>query len=121
MSYSVPYSSYSHLKVIFNAALKEYAQKTGTNLTTHPLADALEACGSRKDILDVLRGQARAFVLYQNQIWRVHLKRHLEHTIDILVGLSTGCIFIEGIGLVRTLSFRVLSISHLSSHTSFHQ
>jgi len=101
MSYSVSHPSYSQFEVIFHAALKEYAQNTGTDLTTHPLADAFEACDSPEDILDVLHSQARAFDRYQDRVWTIQLVRHLEPTISILVGLSTGGIFAEGIGLVR--------------------
>jgi len=121
MSYSVPHPSYSQFEFIFDAALKEYAQKTGTDLTTHPLATTLEAYDSREDILDVLRGQAQEFDQYQDKVWTVQLVRHLEPTINILVGLSTSGVFTEGISLVRTLSLRVLSNSHLSSYTSFHK
>jgi len=122
MSYSVPRPSYSQFEVIFDTALKEYAQTTGTDLTTHPLAAALEACNSQKGIiLDVLLRHAREFGQYQDGVLTIELERHLEPTIDVLVGLSTAGVFAEGSGFVRTFSFCVLSNSHLSSYRSFHQ
>jgi hypothetical protein len=123
MSYPAPHPSYSQFEVIFDAALKDYAQKTEMNLTTHPLAAALEACNSRADILDVLCSRAQDFDRYQKIDWTIQLKRHLGLTINILVGLSTSLVFAEGVdvSLVRTLSLRVSSNSHLSSYRISYQ
>jgi len=107
MSYPVSHPSYSQFAVIFDAALEEYAQKTGMALTTHPIAAALESCHSQEAILAVL--QEQVFGRYQDKVWRIQLVRHLESIIDVLVGLFTGGVFAEGIGLVSTLSLRVLS------------
>jgi hypothetical protein len=88
---------------IFDAALNDYAQKTGTDLrlTTHPLAAALESCHSPEAILDVLREQAHAFNQYRNGDWKIRLMRHLKPTVVLLLGLSTsGVLGDHGIGLV---------------------
>ncbi|KAH9173602.1 hypothetical protein EDB89DRAFT_2068714 [Lactarius sanguifluus] len=41
----------STFKAIFDNALEEYKKKTGTNLTTHPLANDLQTCDSPDAIL----------------------------------------------------------------------
>jgi hypothetical protein len=94
-------SSYSQFGAIFDAALKAYAQKTGTDLSAHPLAAALETCDSPEKVLDVLQEQAHAFNQHRNGEWKVQLMRRLKPTVDILLGLSTSGVFGEGIGLVR--------------------
>ena len=41
---SSPSHSIPHFVAIFNTALNDYAQKTGTDLIAHPLAAVLESC-----------------------------------------------------------------------------
>jgi hypothetical protein len=98
-------SSYSQFGAIFDTALKAYAQKTGTDLSTHPLATILEACDSPDKVLGVLQEQAHAFNQYRNGEWKVQLMRRLKPTVDILLGLSTSGVFGEGIGLVRPTKY----------------
>jgi len=95
------FHSIPHFGVIFDAALKDYAQTTGTDLTTHPLAAVLESCHSPEAILDVLCKQAHAFNKYRNGDWRIRFMRHLKPTVDILLRLSTSGVLGESIGLVR--------------------
>ena len=89
---------------VFGAALQEYAQKTGTDLNSHPLATTLEACDTPDAVLAVLREQAHAFDQYRNGDWKVQLMRCLKPTVDILLGLSTSGVFSGVIGLVSLTS-----------------
>jgi hypothetical protein len=125
-------SSSSHTNVsvpqftaIFDAALQEYAQKTGTDLATHPLSTTLEACLSPDAVLGVLREQAYVFDQYRNGDWKVQLMRRLKPTVDILIGLSTSGVFGEGISLVSHTSstlpaFLCSALSSLS-HSNFYR
>ena len=100
-SSSVPNDSLSQFKDLFDAALREYRQKTGKDIATEPLTTDLLHCNSSDAVLGILREQARAFNQFRNGDWRVQLMRRLKPTVDILLGLSTSGIFGESIGLVR--------------------
>ena len=52
-----PSTSRSNLDSIFNAALRAYKKKTGSDITSHPLATELQSCDSPDAILAVLRRQ----------------------------------------------------------------
>ena len=54
-------SGSSHLRVLFDAALKDYTQQTGIELTKHPLAGRLEDCNSVDSVTAILREQAQDF------------------------------------------------------------
>jgi len=56
----------SNFQSIFDAALADYAKKTGIDLAAHPLARKLENCHSVSDILDLLQGRANQFHTYRN-------------------------------------------------------
>jgi len=96
-----PDASLSQFQVLFDAALWEYSQKTGKDITTDPLTDRILCCDSSDAVLSILQEQAHAFNQYRNGDWKVQLMRRLKPTVDILFGLSTGGVFGEGIGLVR--------------------
>src|SRR5882672_10260207 len=120
---SSAFHSTLQFRAIFDAALNDYAQKTGIDLATHPLAAVLESCHSPEAILDVLREQAHAFNKYRNGDWKTRLMRHLNPTVDILLRLSTGGVLDEGISLVRhtnrTISLCASPNSYLSSLQTF--
>src|SRR6266702_5237697 len=86
----------STFKAIFDDALKEYEKKTGTNLTTHPLADKLRTCDSPDAVLNVLQEHARAYEESRNGDRR--LMKLLDPTIHILYIFSAA--LGEGVGLV---------------------
>jgi hypothetical protein len=50
-------TSRSNLDSIFNSALQAYKNKTGKDITSHPLATELQSCDSPDAILAVLRRQ----------------------------------------------------------------
>jgi hypothetical protein len=93
--------SISQFQDFFDAALREYGQKTGKDIVTDPLTAKLLRCNSSDTVLEILQEQAHAFNQFRNGDWKVQLMRRLKPTVDILLGLSTGGIFGEGIGLVR--------------------
>jgi hypothetical protein len=116
---SSAFHSIPHFEAIFDAALSDYAQKTGTNLTAHPLAAVLESCNSPEAILDVLREQADAFKQYRNGDWKIRLMKHLKPIVVILLRLSTSDVLRNSIGLVNytntTISLCASSDSYPSS------
>jgi hypothetical protein len=46
---------------LFQAACKEYGDRTGKNLAEHPLAIQLQACHSFESLVTLIQEQARAF------------------------------------------------------------
>ena len=57
---SVP-SEYAVFQALFQAACKEYEDRTGTDLIEHPLAIQLQTCRSFESLIALLQEQARAF------------------------------------------------------------
>ena len=95
-----PIGSFSQFQDVFDAALREYSQKTGKDIATDPLTIKLLRCDSSEAVLEILQEQARAFDQFRNGDRKVQLMRRLKPTVDILLGLSTSGVFGEGIGLV---------------------
>ena len=87
---------------IFDAALQEYATKTGIDLTTHPLATVLEECYSPEAVLEVLREQARVFDQYRNgnDSRKAQLMDLLNPTVNILHRISTSGTIRKVVGVV---------------------
>ena len=96
-----PNVSFLLFRDLFNAALKEYSQKTGKDIATDPLTARLLLCDSSDAVLSILEEQAHAFNQFRNGDRKVQLMRRLRPIVDILLGLSTSGVFGEGIGLVR--------------------
>lgn len=88
---------------LFDAALKDYNEKTGIDIVTYPLTTRLLDCDSSDELLNVIQEQARAFSQYQNGDGAVQLRRRLKPTVDILLGLSSSGVFGKGFGLVRLM------------------
>jgi hypothetical protein len=101
-SSSNPSISFSQFQDLFNAAIREYREKTGKDIATDPLtARLLLYCDSSDAVLGILQEQAHAFNQFRNGDWKIQLMRKLRPTVDILLGLSTSGVFGEGFGLVR--------------------
>ena len=100
---SGPNVSFLRFQDLFNAALREYSQKTGKDIATDPLTASLLPCNSSDAVLAILQEQAHAFNRFRYGDWKVQLMRRLKPTVDILLGLSTSGVFGEGIGLVRLI------------------
>ncbi|KAF8264702.1 hypothetical protein EI94DRAFT_437262 [Lactarius quietus] len=89
-------SSTPNFQPIFNEALKQYKKKTGKDITTHPLAEEINRCGSSDDILAVLQGKANA--LNQSQSVDQRLTKWLTPTVNVLNSLSATVG--QGVGMV---------------------
>ncbi|KAI9431779.1 hypothetical protein H4582DRAFT_2132670, partial [Lactarius indigo] len=89
-------SSTPNVHPIFEKALKEYKKKTGKELSTHPLAEEIQGCGSIEAILAVLQGKANE--LNQNQSSDERLTKWLTPTVNVLNALSST--LGEGVGTV---------------------
>ncbi|KAI9438786.1 hypothetical protein H4582DRAFT_2076414 [Lactarius indigo] len=87
-----------NLQPIFEKALKDYKKKTGTDLTTHPLAIELNGCDSPESILTVLERKANE--LNQSRSSDDRLTKWLKPTVNILNALSAP--LGEGAGLAFT-------------------
>lgn len=117
-----PSVSLSQFQRLFDAALNEYSQKTGKDITMHPLTARLQNCDSSDTVLGILKEQAQLFNQYQDGGRGVRLMRRLKPTIDILVGLSASGAF-EGISLVMLIKIDIVSFAevHHPPCRVFHQ
>lgn len=93
----------SQFQSIFDAALKEYSQKTGKDIVTDPITARLRCCTSPDAVLDVLQEEAQAFNDFRNGNRKVQLVRKLKPTVDILLAISTSGI----LGNVGSVSAQV--------------
>jgi hypothetical protein len=56
----------SNFKVIFDAALANYREHTGVDLSRYPLAEKLQNCQSADAILELLQGKVDEFKEFRN-------------------------------------------------------
>jgi hypothetical protein len=94
---------------LFNAALQEYENQTGTNLVEHPLAKQFETCDSVDSIIAVLQEQAQVFREFRDN---GKLMKSLKSSVDVLYPLSTSTVFSEGVGLVHSKSLLRFFVSN---------
>ena len=91
-------SSSSSFQLLFNAALQDYANQTGTKLDEHPLAKQLESCDTVDSITSVLQEHARKFHEFRGEDGKI--MKSLKCAVHVLHTLSTSTTLGEGIGLV---------------------
>jgi hypothetical protein len=91
-------SSFSTFQALFNAALQDYKDKTGTSLVDHPFAKQLEACESVSSITAILGKQAQGFREFRGNDGK--LMKALNSSIDVLCSPSISSALSESIGLV---------------------
>ncbi|KAH9995663.1 hypothetical protein BJV74DRAFT_987099 [Russula compacta] len=91
--------SFSQFNDLIEAALREYSQKTGKDIPTHPLTARILRCDSSDAVLAVLQEHAHAFSQYRNGDWKTQLMRRLKPTVEILIGLSNSGVFGQVVGL----------------------
>ncbi len=91
----------SHLKVLFEAALKDYESQTGIALAEHPLAERLQECHSVDSITAVLHEQTQAFNEFRGKDKAIKL---LKNAVSVLYNLSACAKLGEVIGVVRLKS-----------------
>ena len=93
-----------HFRSIFDAASRAYTEKTGKNLTSHPLLAKLTTCGSADAITTMLRQQVPAFGQPASSDDR--LTKALTPIVKVLNSFSTT--IGSGIGLVSLRRFSMI-------------
>jgi hypothetical protein len=93
-------SSSSFFRDLFNDALQNYQNQTGTKLIGHPLVKKLESCDSADSIIAILQEQAQIFRDVRGDDGKV--MKSIIYSVNILYTLSIGTV---GIGLVHLESF----------------
>ena len=95
-------SSSSSFQALFNAALEDYTNKTGTKLLDHPLAKQFDKCDSVESISTLLQVQAREFREFRGEDGKIMTP--LKRVVHVLHTFSTSPVFGEGVGLVCSKS-----------------
>ena len=91
-------SSSSTFQALFNAALQDYKDKTGTSLTNHPIAEQLESCESVSSVTSILQEQAQSFHEFRENDGK--LMKALNSSVEALCAPSISSALNEAIGLV---------------------
>ncbi|KAI0258054.1 hypothetical protein BC834DRAFT_152081, partial [Gloeopeniophorella convolvens] len=87
----IPPSESSRFRSLFEAALKEYREHTGTDLASHPLYDRLQSCKSVESVTDAVKEQARAFGEYRKGDRATQLLvTKLKPLVDTMLVLNDG-------------------------------
>jgi hypothetical protein len=92
-------SSPSPFQALFNAALEDYTNKTGTKLAGHPLAKRLDECNSVESISALLQDQAREFNNFRGGE-DGKIMTSMKRAIHVLYSLSSTPVLGEGVGFV---------------------
>ena len=95
---SQPSSLSSTFRILFDAALQDYKDKTRDTLTDHPIAKQLETCESVDSIAAILQEQAQSFREFRESDGK--LMKVLNSSIDVLCAPSISSALNEAIGLV---------------------
>ena len=95
---SQPSSSSTTFRILFDAALQDYKDKTGNTLIDHPIAKQLETCESVNSIANILQEQARSFREFRENDGR--LMKALNSSVDVLCSPSISSALNEAIGLI---------------------
>jgi len=106
------HSESSRFQVLFESALQNYQNQTGTTLSNHPLAEKLQYCDSVESVTAVLQEQARAFTEFRGDDGK--FMKSLKGIVSVLYTLSAGTALGEAIGLVCTNA--LMEIPHLMLH-----
>jgi hypothetical protein len=102
-------SQSSRFRTLFESALQDYQNQTGTILTDHPLAVQLQNCDSLESVTAVLQQQAQAFSEFRGTDARI--MKSLKYLIAVLYTLSASTALGEAIGLVRPRA--LIGVSHV--------
>ena len=112
------------IQSLFEAALKEYEKRAGTNLIENELSSKLRSCHSPEDVLLVLQKQAKAFQEYRGDP-KGKVIRRLKQVVNVLYSVSTSDVLVESVGIVGLVLFFTLirqsflfSRSRLQKHFS---
>jgi hypothetical protein len=92
-------SDQSGLRVLFDAALKDYEQQTGIELAEHPLAERLQDSNSVNSVITILCEQAQDFKKFRE---KDTVLRPLKKILTVLDILSSAAHFAQDVDLVRS-------------------
>ena len=95
---SQPSTLSSTFRILFNAALQDYKDRTGNSLIDHPIAKQLESCESVHSITAIFQEQARSFREFRENDGR--LMKALNSSVDVLCAPAISSALNEAIGLV---------------------
>jgi hypothetical protein len=90
--------SSSSFRSLFDVALRDYENQTGTKLVDHPFAKQLEKCDSVDSISSALQEHARRFCEFRGEDGKI--MKSLKCAVQVLYTLSTSTVLGEGIGIV---------------------
>jgi hypothetical protein len=93
------HSQSSHFQGLFERALRDYEEQTGTALAGHPLAGQLQSCNSVDSVLDILQQQAQAFTEFRGSDGRI--TKSLKSAVSIIHALSSSTILSDVVSMVR--------------------
>jgi hypothetical protein len=93
--------AFSTFQVLFNSALQDYKDKTGTSLIDHPIAKQLEICESVSSITAILQEQAQSFREFRENDGK--LMKAINSSVDVLYSPSISSALNGAIGLVVRL------------------
>jgi len=82
------HSQFSHFQGLFERALQDYEDQTGTALARHPFAEQLQSCNSVDSILSILQQQAQAFTEFRGSNGRI--MRSLKSAVSVIYALSNS-------------------------------
>ena len=102
-----------NFEVAFNAALTEYAKRTGKDLRNHPLASKIDSCDNPKSILDIFQEEAQAFDKFREGDTK--LFKRLRPVVGVLHAISTNKDFSDKASHVSPAPSVILLLDNLSS------
>ena len=91
-------SAPSNFNAIFDAALSQYAKRTGQDLLKHPLATAINGCESPDAVLALFHRQSQAF--HESRNGDPKLIKWLAPVVNGLYAVSTSAVLSAGASLV---------------------
>jgi hypothetical protein len=106
------HSQSSRFQVLFESALQDYQNQTGTTLADHPLAEKLQYCDSVESVTAVLQEQAQEFSKFRGDDGK--FMKSLKSVVSVLYTLSASTALGEAIGLVCLNA--LMEFAHLMLH-----
>jgi hypothetical protein len=92
-------SQSSHLRELFEGALRDYENQTGIALASHPLAEQIQNCNSVDSVLDILRQQTQAFTEFRGSDARI--TKSLKSAVSAVYALSSSTTLSDVMSMVR--------------------
>lgn len=87
----------STFQTIFDTALKDYKDKTGSNLFDHPLAEQFQQSDSVESITNILEEQARIFCKFRDH---GKLVNSLKCLVNVFCSPPFTTVLDKGIGIL---------------------